>query len=256
MTIKSSVFENNTAWEGGGSFLVNPKKTGIMNSLFVNNVSSSSAGGLELRGCWDGTISNCVFYGNRSSSSAGGFLLNNSVRIRSVNNIFENNDVQEDAEILVTNMQNPNVTTELELDHCAVNQSGVAVVGDRSSITFGDGLISEPPGMRDPDRGDFRLHCGSPCINTGSPDLDVDEDLDGNLRPIGNAVDIGAYEFQTEYNPGVYLMLEYEDKCRLFYSEDQAQTWIETPWIFPLEIKMILNLAGENSGSTHGLKPR
>jgi hypothetical protein len=42
---------------------------------------------------------------------------------------------------------------------------------------------------------DLRLSAGSPCIDSGAAAGAPDHDLDGNPRPQGTAVDLGAYEF-------------------------------------------------------------
>jgi hypothetical protein len=47
--------------------------------------------------------------------------------------------------------------------------------------------------------GGFRLRFDSPCIDAGkSVSLWCDSDLDGKSRLVGNAIDIGCYEFQRE----------------------------------------------------------
>ena len=43
---------------------------------------------------------------------------------------------------------------------------------------------------------DFHLLAGSPCIDRGTPEEAPDHDLDGDPRPQGAAVDVGADEAQ------------------------------------------------------------
>lgn len=52
------------------------------------------------------------------------------------------------------------------------------------------------PELRDPGDDDFRLTAGSPCVDRGDPDADVDTDLRGEPRPVGESPDCGAYELQ------------------------------------------------------------
>ena len=47
----------------------------------------------------------------------------------------------------------------------------------------------------DPEQGDFRLRDGSPAIDAGTADGAAVVDLDGNERPLGGGVDMGAYEY-------------------------------------------------------------
>jgi hypothetical protein len=42
--------------------------------------------------------------------------------------------------------------------------------------------------------GDYRLAPGSPAIDAGIADDAPADDLEGNARPVGAGVDIGAYE--------------------------------------------------------------
>ena len=52
------------------------------------------------------------------------------------------------------------------------------------------------PLFSDPAANDFRPQPGSPLVNGGQAIDYIEEDLDGTLRPLGGAWDIGAYEVQ------------------------------------------------------------
>ncbi len=58
--------------------------------------------------------------------------------------------------------------------------------------------ISEDPSFLS--STDFRLQSGSPAIDAGT-DTDLDSDFSGNLRPYGDGIDIGAYEYVTGSPP-------------------------------------------------------
>ncbi len=56
-------------------------------------------------------------------------------------------------------------------------------------------IIGLDPRFVNPAQLDYHLRSDSPAINTGGP-VGFTFDLEGNPRPTGSAVDIGAYEFQ------------------------------------------------------------
>jgi hypothetical protein len=66
----------------------------------------------------------------------------------------------------------------------------------------GTGNINAPPSFVDPDRGNYRLMDGSPCINRGNKNYGPSIDLDGMTRPQGNDSDMGAFESPATYSQG------------------------------------------------------
>lgn len=63
------------------------------------------------------------------------------------------------------------------------------------------------PFFFDPDNDDYRLTPGSPCINTGLDDsINTGADIRGFDRIIGDAVDIGAYEYDPDENFSVVFV--------------------------------------------------
>lgn len=56
-------------------------------------------------------------------------------------------------------------------------------------------LKNADPKFIDLSENDFHLQSGSPCINMGKTlTIPVTEDLEGNMRPLGSAPDLGVYE--------------------------------------------------------------
>ncbi|MEM7230557.1 MAG: right-handed parallel beta-helix repeat-containing protein, partial [Planctomycetota bacterium] len=83
------------------------------------------------------------------------------------------------------------------VDHCAiVNGQDDFDIDPESTVTWLDGnvTITEDPFV-DADAGDFQLVEGSPLVNAGKNEDAPAEDFDGNKRPCGGTVDIGAYEY-------------------------------------------------------------
>jgi hypothetical protein len=87
--------------------------------------------------------------------------------------------------------------SHITLSHCNVNggQAGISVSGPYSTVTWGQGNLSIDPLFLDPKAGDYHLQAISPVIDKGMLDNAPGNDLEGNLRPCGNGIDIGAYEF-------------------------------------------------------------
>jgi hypothetical protein len=103
------------------------------------------------------------------------------------------------------------------------------------------GNISEDPRFVDPENGDFRLLPDSPCRNAGNTVAVLEvtlslvdngaliswfggDDLDGNPRISGAAVDIGAYEYQ-EGPPSLGFVLEYSSDMTFWESIDVGSVW-------------------------------
>ena len=65
------------------------------------------------------------------------------------------------------------------------------------------GNFSAPPLFVDPNRGDYHLQNGSPCIDRGLVSVAPATDIEGRARPGGDSkIDIGAYETPDEFEAG------------------------------------------------------
>lgn len=71
------------------------------------------------------------------------------------------------------------------IDHCLFDAKG---------DWQGDNQVIGDPMFVDPAHGDFHLKPGSPALGAGSADAAPATDLDGQPRPAGKGVDIGACE--------------------------------------------------------------
>ena len=76
-------------------------------------------------------------------------------------------------------------------------QGAISVSGSQSTVTWGAGNKTADPLFVDFDGSDYHLQEGSPAIDMGIADGAPPRDLDGNSRPCGAAVDMGAYEVCT-----------------------------------------------------------
>jgi hypothetical protein len=60
--------------------------------------------------------------------------------------------------------------------------------------------------FQDPGADDYHLKEGCPAIDSGMWCDDVPHDLEGTLRPQGDAYDRGAYEYTPQYVPSLSVV--------------------------------------------------
>ena len=63
------------------------------------------------------------------------------------------------------------------------------------AMPAGTGNINADPQFVDITLNDYHLLAGSPCVDTGTSNGAPTTDFDGQVRPLGNGPDMGAYEF-------------------------------------------------------------
>jgi hypothetical protein len=74
-------------------------------------------------------------------------------------------------------------------------QSGISKSGSQSTFVWGEGNLNVDPLFVNTTTSDYHLQAASAVIDKGQLDRAPEIDLDGYLRPWGNGVDMGAYEF-------------------------------------------------------------
>ena len=88
------------------------------------------------------------------------------------------------------------------------DESAMGNVKISNNCYFGNGggpvkdvyAVNADPWFVDVNSGDFRLQAASPCVDAGDPEAVAvaGRDFNGNPRPFGAAVDIGAYEYTLQ----------------------------------------------------------
>jgi predicted outer membrane repeat protein len=255
-TISNCLFSRNSADDGGGIFndVSDPKLTNctfngntansrgggiynlghpiLINCTFNGNSANSSGGGIYNSPSSVPTLlTNCTFSGNTASLSGGG-IYNNTGNSIITNSVFWNNSdsngVSESSQIFTTDPNKQALLTYSCMKGCSTYclDANDRNIGEdplflREPNDGGDGWGDDPctPGIDESlndDYGDLRLTAGSPCIDTGNNDADIDlstpeldplpdTDLDGRHRFADgdcndtNIVDMGAYEFTSTY---------------------------------------------------------
>jgi hypothetical protein len=85
----------------------------------------------------------------------------------------------------------------------ANNLTNVGQVADAtpSGISFSSNQVNTDPALANAGGFDFHLQASSPAIDTGQSSPLVIDDYEGRARPVGNAYDLGAYEYASMAQP-------------------------------------------------------
>ena len=159
-------------------FLQNQQGGGMTNCTssptVTNCVFSGNCGGWGGSGIYDysgsiATVVNCTLYGNLGGYAALYSELDSSATI--MNSIVWAND------------------------NGGVFGPVTAVYSDVQGSVSGEGNIVAQPWLLAPEANDFRLDRDSPCIDAGRVLGSPPADIVGVPRPVGNGVDMGAFEF-------------------------------------------------------------
>jgi Bacterial Ig domain/Right handed beta helix region/Calx-beta domain len=222
-TIRRCVFVANSATYGAGIFS-NGGLVTMESAQFLANSATGIGGGIYLAGAANSTLRNCLFWRNANSGGGyggGGMFIESSTGVVLTNATFaENTAVVGGGGLQVystaTTLRNAifwgNTTSgsanqianlnggSSSLEECLI-QGGLP-----SGSTNAGGLQSADPQFLDttlplgadniPGTGDdgLTLRLSSPALNEGTATGASTSDLAGNLRQIGSAVDLGAYE--------------------------------------------------------------
>ena len=191
VTAKSCVFEGNSADDGGAVGALHDLMGApgywarFENCVFVNNSARERGGAIYVVGeatwTYDYTlyveVTNCSFGGNEAGESGSGLWKRVAI-LRVRNSVLW--DEGED---------------EIDVDSARFMYSAV-----RGGY-WGEGNIDTDPRFRDVAGGDLSLQFGSPCIDTGTAEDAPETDIQGRTRPIGDGIDMGAYEsFDADVN--------------------------------------------------------
>nr|WP_319576641.1 choice-of-anchor Q domain-containing protein [uncultured Desulfobacter sp.] len=192
---------------GGGICLNNCASPKIMGCEFYNNSAMDGKGGgisLHYHAYSDeekrGEIINCIFADNYASEEGGAILfetycsteipfyfINNTI---TQNSGFDSGGIYSSSELSV---QNSIVYYNSPND--IIGDNGLTTISycNTTELMEGEGNMSELPEFIG--NGDFHLSWNSPCIDRGTMLNAPDSDIDGDKRPEGEGIDIGADEF-------------------------------------------------------------
>lgn len=192
--VKNCVFtENYSTTQGGAMIISGYAQPYIINNLFVNNSADHNGGAVAIKYYAGGYHINNTVVSNNSGNYGGAYSIgcvNDSCFF--ANNILSGNtDEGGYAHFYID-------TPDEDMQFYHNNMEGG--FGLYEALVISVNNINLDPLWMDPVGGDFRLACGSPCIDYG---IDVDTllseislDIIGVPRLVNGAYDVGAYETQ------------------------------------------------------------
>lgn len=219
VVISGNKFINNHSERHGGAIHIEQSNSMVINNIITGNNGGFVGGGIcSIVGCTGNIINNLIY--DNTAYSGGGIYLNEVIYQITNNTICQNSATSGggimcagDAgmDIVNTILWN-NVADSLgnqlflypcqaEFHYCDIQdgEDGFYVYGN-TTYTYEDNIETDPQFMNSGEHP-YSLSDGSECINAGSPDTSglylPEYDLAGNVRIIGDRIDIGAYEWQV-----------------------------------------------------------
>ena len=191
-------FEHNYGINGGGLYLIrsNDWKCNITNSLFANNISGHFGGGLAISDS-SPLISNLTVVDNHSIGvNCGGifFYQNSTPELWNCIVFGNTNEAPLEKPVQIWSWTYDEHAPEF---HNCLIQYGLENISNYEVITVYEDCLDEDPLFVNPERENYHLNAGSPCIDAGYLIGNEDSDLDGLWRVCGEGIDIGAYEFSA-----------------------------------------------------------
>jgi hypothetical protein len=201
-TLTNVTFTGNSATVGGGGMFNLTSSPVLTNVTFSGNSANSSGGGMynEIS---SPTLTNVTIAGNSASGSgaSGGGMANYTSSPTLQNSIIWGNDANSGGAQVYNDSSTPGYAYSLVQ---GLNPGGTNLDGTTATPNF---VALEPASNAPTPDGDYRLLAGSAAIDAGDNTADLDaggsgtdtisdiaDDLAGNPRVVGSAVDIGAYE--------------------------------------------------------------
>ncbi len=193
VVLQDVIFRQNSAASLGGAIASVGSNLTVVNGLLYDNTALVSGGGMYNSGA--STLLTNVTCAANNAAAAGGGMYNVLGSVTTIKNsiVALNSAVTMGDEIY-------NSSSTAQIASSLVYGSGGSGAGWDTSIgSDGGGNLDADPRFRDVAAGDARPWSSSPAINAGddaSLPTGLTEDLDGQPRIYGAAVDMGAYEYQ------------------------------------------------------------
>jgi len=178
----------------------------------IGNHASETAGGIRIWPDVVFTLTNNIIADNSAEDEGGGIYILDSEGTLINNTITENEEgagegIYLDGTAEATILNNIIVSHTYGIYNAGSGTPDVTYndvwgnsVSDYHGVTPGAGNISSDPWFVDPDNWNYHLWVTSPAVDAGHPDpgLAPSLDIDGEPRPMGSRVDMGADEVPFE----------------------------------------------------------
>ncbi|MDQ1088350.1 T9SS type A sorting domain-containing protein [Siphonobacter sp. SORGH_AS_1065] len=191
-------FTNNRSTNSGGAvYCGNNGNFNFYNCLLINNTSEGSGGAIAIADYANLTIYNCTFINNRARLGGATSAVMFSYGF-ATNCIFWNNGLRN-----TFYNENGKYGGYIYIDYSFLEMPLADVNNPKHNVFSNDSPFV------DIDHGYLQLAQTSPAVNTGSTvqswNNPSSTDLAGNLRVIGPAIDMGAFELQSQSSLPVTL---------------------------------------------------
>jgi hypothetical protein len=224
LVVEGCTFVGGTAEVGGGGLLSFSSSLAMSGCVFLENDGGLGPGGMGCNGP-EARIVDCLAAGNTVEGLLGGmgiasdeFEVVNCVVVRNAAPAYGGLDLSGTGNVIncTSSLNNPGGLSAsgpapVAIYNCIAwgNEPFDADIAPENLVSHcdigggwpGPGNIDAEPLFLQPAQDDFRLVEGSPCADAGDSDAvppDITTDIDGNPRIIGGAVDMGAYEGESE----------------------------------------------------------
>jgi len=192
-------FTGNSVQDGYGGGIYNNDCSPTLTNCIISNNLAQVGGGIVNNGYNINTVlTNCVLIGNLSVKS-GGAMYNWGADSVLTNCILWDNISDQGKQISLINR------STVSLSYCDIQSGQTDIyVGINCSFDWGAGNID----LKQYLTPDGHLQTGPPCIDAGTGSGAPSTDFDGEPRPSGSGVDIGADEFIDTDGDGLPDWLE------------------------------------------------
>ncbi len=216
--VRCRILRNAAAHSGGGVFCASNSSPSLRQCTILGNAAGRDGGGVHCEQKSAPELTNCVIAGNSAGFNGGGLFCHTRSAPTLINCTITQNRGRVGG-MAVCCGSSPTVT------NCIIwgNDEDIRVISSGRTVDVsysciggqlwnGEGNINQEPLFVSPgtfdygrftgeglpdfivEPGNYHLKPGSPCIDSGTSDGAPTTDIEGNGRPCGAGVDMGAYE--------------------------------------------------------------